>query len=229
VTDLDDDIDPTTATAMDELVACMRRLRARADNISYRDLEKWGEENGKQLSRTTLLEVLHGRRFPRKRLLLDFVAACGVDPALDTRWEQTWNRLNELTSEPERTASSETAGLDTIGSDPADSIDEAVPAEVWDKAAALLQQARHTAKLEADAIVEAARTQARAILAKAETDATAIREAAALRISQETEQLRETALRELAAELDEQLDERRKDDAGPRRGVSSRQKWRFGR
>jgi vacuolar-type H+-ATPase subunit H len=224
----DHDIDPTTATTMDELAACMRRLRARADNISYRDLEKWGDENGRQLPRTTLLEVLHGRRFPRKRLLLGFVAACGVDPARDTRWEQTWNRLNELTGDAEPTASTESADLDTTAHDPAAGTDEAVPAEVWDKATALLQQARRTAELEADGILDAARTKARAILTRAEADAAAIREAAerdALRISQDTERLRESALQDLVAELDE----RRRDDVGPRRGVSGRQKWRFGR
>ena len=49
--------------------------------------------SGRSLPRTTLGEVLSGRRFPSKAFLLTFVELCGVDPAADRRWEATWNRL----------------------------------------------------------------------------------------------------------------------------------------
>lgn len=37
-----DDIDPANAGSAEEFVICLRRLRARSGNISYRALERWG-------------------------------------------------------------------------------------------------------------------------------------------------------------------------------------------
>ncbi|KJY28496.1 hypothetical protein VR45_32270, partial [Streptomyces sp. NRRL S-495] len=68
-------------------------LRIRADSPSYRDLEKQALQIGRSLPRTTLGEVLSGRRFPSKAFLLAFVELCGVDPAAEPTWESAWNRL----------------------------------------------------------------------------------------------------------------------------------------
>ncbi|MFC5665123.1 FxSxx-COOH system tetratricopeptide repeat protein [Kitasatospora misakiensis] len=68
-------------------------LRIRADSPSYRDLEKKALQLGRSLPRTTLGEVLSGRRFPSKAFLLVFVELCGVDPAAEPAWESAWNRL----------------------------------------------------------------------------------------------------------------------------------------
>ncbi|WP_328953228.1 FxSxx-COOH system tetratricopeptide repeat protein [Kitasatospora purpeofusca] len=68
-------------------------LRIRADSPSYRDLEKQALQLGRSLPRTTLGEVLSGRRFPSKAFLLVFVELCGVDPTADPAWESAWNRL----------------------------------------------------------------------------------------------------------------------------------------
>lgn len=181
-----DDIDPTAATSWEELATCLRWLRARADNISYRELERWGEEHQKPLPRTTLLEVLHGRRFPRKTLLLAFVEACGVDPATDTRWERTWNELNEQlylgdASVPivqvEDMAGSEERSFRPTDERPPE---PAIPAEVWDKAQEVIRQARLSAKQ----IVSDAREEAGAVVERADADATAIRAAADLKAEQ---------------------------------------------
>ncbi|WP_322769594.1 hypothetical protein [Frankia sp. Cr1] len=90
-----DDIDPTAARTMEEFAGCLRRVRARADNISYRRLEQWGTRNNSPLPRSTVVDVLAGRRLPRKTLLLAFLQACGVNPRTEPRWVTTWNRLSE--------------------------------------------------------------------------------------------------------------------------------------
>jgi tetratricopeptide (TPR) repeat protein len=90
-----DHVDPTPAATMEDLARYMRMLRVRADSPAYRVLEKKAIAmgSGRSLPRTTLGEVLSGRRFPSKAFLLTFVELCGVDPAADRRWEMTWNRL----------------------------------------------------------------------------------------------------------------------------------------
>lgn len=234
MTDLADDVDPTTATSWDEFAFCMRRLRARADNVSYRELERWGEEHGRPLARTTLLEVLHGRRIPRKGLLLAFVEACGVDPTLDPRWEQTWNRLNEQLNV---TASSVSNGQGADGEEDSDTVDYldepvVVSAGVWDQAQYLIQQARLSAEREAATIVARAREEAKSIVRQARTEATEMQaaahrdaeqiiQAARERARQETEALRESVLQELIAELDKH-EPRRPATPRPAEGVTDR-------
>ncbi|MGW0871926.1 FxSxx-COOH system tetratricopeptide repeat protein [Streptomyces sp. NPDC002740] len=70
-------------------------IRARADSPSYRELEKAAASLGKGrvLPRTTMGEVLRGRRFPSKAFLLTFVELCGAEPGEVHTWETTWNRL----------------------------------------------------------------------------------------------------------------------------------------
>ncbi|MEV0944912.1 hypothetical protein AB0I90_31670 [Micromonospora wenchangensis] len=88
------DIDPATANSQEDLVELMRLLRLHADNPSYRELEQRASRGKKaSLSRTTLGEVLGGRRFPSKAFLLTFVQVCGVDSEEEERWEATWKRL----------------------------------------------------------------------------------------------------------------------------------------
>ncbi|HJZ57412.1 MAG TPA: helix-turn-helix domain-containing protein, partial [Gemmataceae bacterium] len=153
MTDPADDIDPTSAVTPEELARCLQRLRARNDR-SYRELESWGQDHGQPLPRTTVLEVLHGRRFPKKSFLLAFIEACGVDPATDTRWERTWSRLSELVRvsvSAAAPAGTVDDGVDTVDADLADAdladatdddgVEPAIPAEIWDRAQRLLHQA----------------------------------------------------------------------------------------
>ncbi|HXL89665.1 MAG TPA: FxSxx-COOH system tetratricopeptide repeat protein [Streptosporangiaceae bacterium] len=88
-----DHVDPTPAKTSADLARYMQMLRVRADSPAYRVLEKRALGKGRSLPRTTLGEVLSGRRFPSKAFLLTFVELCGVDPTIDRRWEITWNRL----------------------------------------------------------------------------------------------------------------------------------------
>jgi Tetratricopeptide repeat len=98
-----DDSDPTTAASREDLAACLKRLHLLADEPTYRALELQTTRAGgflpgtrlkrSRLTRSTLSDVLNGRKFPRKAFLLTFVDACGVDVAADQRWAQAWDRL----------------------------------------------------------------------------------------------------------------------------------------
>lgn len=90
-----DSLDPTPAMTREDFARYLRMLRVRADTPTYRTLEKRALELGPGVSmpRTSLGEVLAGRRFPSKSFLMTYLKLCGVDPESDRRWETTWNRL----------------------------------------------------------------------------------------------------------------------------------------
>jgi hypothetical protein len=100
---MDDDLDPATAGSLDELAACLRHVHLLADKPAYRALEHQTAREGGflpgarlkrvRLTRSTLSDVLLGRKFPGKAFLLTFVDACGIDLEDDRRWEQAWDRL----------------------------------------------------------------------------------------------------------------------------------------
>ncbi|MGH3805059.1 MAG: hypothetical protein ACRDRU_00140 [Pseudonocardiaceae bacterium] len=94
-----DDIDPLDATTVAEFAECLRAVRLRAGNPSYRTLQQWGERNKIPLPRSTVQDALAGRRLPRKNLVQALVRACGV-PASDRRWDIAWTRLTDQTNRP---------------------------------------------------------------------------------------------------------------------------------
>jgi hypothetical protein len=94
-----DDIDPLDATTVAGFAECLRTVRLRAGNPSYRTLEQWGTRNKIALPRSTVQDALAGRRLPRKTLVLGFVRACGI-PISDRRWEIAWTRLADQASKP---------------------------------------------------------------------------------------------------------------------------------
>ncbi|MFI6453285.1 FxSxx-COOH system tetratricopeptide repeat protein [Streptosporangium amethystogenes] len=57
-------------------------------------MEKRALDSGRSLPRTTLSEVLNGKRFPTRAFLLTFVELCGVPPEQQGAWRQAWNRLS---------------------------------------------------------------------------------------------------------------------------------------
>jgi hypothetical protein len=176
-----------------------------------------------------------------------------VDPAADPRWERTWNRLNDLFEFP-GSPGQPTSDADPGPADPGRldlSLDDqvgvgAIPAEVWEQAQRLIQQARVSAEREARMILSAARDEADSVLERARADAAALRATAerdadqTVRAARErAEEVRESALRDLATELD---DERERRDAARRQaghgvdpspsgteGGSGRLGWLFGR
>lgn len=112
------DIDPSNAADLDELVRCLLQLHIRADKPSFRTLEdRTRHANGAlpgttvsriPLRRSTLSDVLQGNAFPRKAFLLTLVEACGVNLETDRRWGQAWDRLAEAREEANETAAAET-------------------------------------------------------------------------------------------------------------------------
>ncbi len=91
----------------------MRMLRARADMPAYRDMEKRALDSGRSLPRTTLSEVLNGKRFPTKAFLITFIQLCGVPPEQQGVWQQAWNRLSvQYRVDLRRNAASPTDRLD---------------------------------------------------------------------------------------------------------------------
>ncbi len=98
-----DDLDPSKADSVGDLAACLMRVRLCAGEPAYRALERQtlhasGLLLGTRLervrlTRSTLSDVLRGRKFPSKAFLLTFVDACGIDLETDPRWAQAWDRL----------------------------------------------------------------------------------------------------------------------------------------
>ena len=96
--------DPSYADTVDDLARCLLQLHIWADTPSLRTLEqRTGKAAGRpladgvlrsvRLGRSSLHDILHGRKFPKKAFLLTFVDACGIDLTTDRRWEEAWNRL----------------------------------------------------------------------------------------------------------------------------------------
>jgi single stranded DNA-binding protein len=105
-----DDLDPVTATSPDELAARLKRLYVRADRPSLRELED-STKHAKgplpgtklrrvRLGRTTVSDVLAGRKFPKKAFLLTLVETLGVDLEADRGWALVWDWLAENQQAP---------------------------------------------------------------------------------------------------------------------------------
>ncbi|MEW2357943.1 hypothetical protein [Spirillospora sp. NPDC029432] len=78
----------------EDLVESLRLLHARAGKPSLRTLERWAAKNsGHPLARTTVSEMLSGKRLPSQMVLLTFVQACGVPPEGLVPWRQAWERV----------------------------------------------------------------------------------------------------------------------------------------
>ena len=98
-----DYVDPSAADSRDALAACLRDVHLRADKPTYRTLDTKTVHDKEplpgtrlkrvRLTRSTLSEMLAGRKFPSKAFMLTFVEACGVDLETDRRWEEAWDRL----------------------------------------------------------------------------------------------------------------------------------------
>src|SRR5690349_4978010 len=97
------DPDPDAAADLGDLAACLRYVHLLADKPTYRSLEHQTAHVGGslpgtrlrrvRLTRSTLSDVLLGRKFPGKAFLLTFLDACSIDLENDRRWERAWDRL----------------------------------------------------------------------------------------------------------------------------------------
>ncbi|WP_285688940.1 hypothetical protein [Actinoplanes sp. NBRC 103695] len=103
-----------------------------------------------------MVDVLAGRRLPRKRVLLAFLRACRLEPGADPRWLAAWNRIAGQRA---------TSHRDTSSADQP-------PAKT--QAQRLLDEAseiRAGAEREAARLLAAARTEAARLQAEAEREA----------------------------------------------------------
>src|SRR5689334_4301323 len=69
-----------------EFIASLRDLKQRS-GLTYRQLEKRAAQHGKVLARSTLADVLAGKRMPAPDVLDAFVHACGEGDQADS-WQQ---------------------------------------------------------------------------------------------------------------------------------------------
>ncbi|WP_345400374.1 hypothetical protein [Nonomuraea salmonea] len=88
------DVDALAAvTSHEELVRLLAEEFARAD-ASLRELEsRAGKLGGTRLPRATCADMLAGRRFPKKAVMLAFLRACRVPEERLPGWERAWERV----------------------------------------------------------------------------------------------------------------------------------------
>lgn len=135
----DVDHELASVTTRLELAALLRVVHLRADHPSLRELEIRTRNAPVRLSRSTTSDMLAGRRFPRKAVLLVFLGQCGISGTAP--WERAWERVATTEGPP--------ANTDVQA--------------VRQQCAGLLEAARR----QADEIVADARRQAEAIVAAA--------------------------------------------------------------
>jgi hypothetical protein len=89
-----EDLDLGAVRNREDLAELLRILHARADRPSLRALGKWSVVNGRPaLAKTTVSEMLAGKRLPRKGALLAFVEACGIPAERLGPWQRAWERV----------------------------------------------------------------------------------------------------------------------------------------
>ncbi|MBB4778098.1 hypothetical protein [Actinomadura livida] len=80
-------------TCTEELARLLAEQYARAD-VSLRELElRTQRAGGIRLARTTCSDMLAGRRFPKKAMMVAFLRACQVPEEEVPDWERAWARV----------------------------------------------------------------------------------------------------------------------------------------
>ena len=92
-------VDPSRVNTPEELAACLNGLRRRR-GLSYEAMDKaaaerrdWpGRSQLEPLGKSTVGEIVTGKRLPTRGKLLTFLAVCGVTPADLAQWLAAWER-----------------------------------------------------------------------------------------------------------------------------------------
>lgn len=87
------DLDLTVVTAHHELIALLRTVHLRADKPSLRALERETRHQATPLSKTVVADMLSGKRFPRKAVMVAFLRACRVQEDQLESWRRVWDRV----------------------------------------------------------------------------------------------------------------------------------------
>ncbi|MCK2220250.1 hypothetical protein MF672_041595 [Actinomadura sp. ATCC 31491] len=88
-----DDAGPDAVTCHEELVRLLHRQFVRSD-ASLRELQARAERaGGARLPRATCADMLAGRRFPKKAVMVAFLRACRLPADELPAWERAWERV----------------------------------------------------------------------------------------------------------------------------------------
>lgn len=94
-----DDLDLNEVGTVEQFGLMLRRLHVRAGRPSFRQLEKWAQDQNAagrrevSLTRTILSDALNGKRLPRKDFVRWFTEACLLGPEQQGIWLKTWERV----------------------------------------------------------------------------------------------------------------------------------------
>ncbi len=87
----DHETSPEQVRTRQDLADALQVLHVRADRPSFRELEQRTSHGPVRLARTTISEMLSGKRLASKSVTLAFAEACGVtDPG---PWQHAWERV----------------------------------------------------------------------------------------------------------------------------------------
>jgi hypothetical protein len=110
-----DGIDPSSAATVTELAMLLGRLRLRAGNPALREIERLGRNRGVVLPRTTIAEVLAGRRTPRLQVLLALVEVLGTPEDQLPLWAAAWEHIIERQQDREPHATEDDGSRQVVG------------------------------------------------------------------------------------------------------------------
>ncbi|YCK35440.1 hypothetical protein ACNF49_15545 [Actinomadura sp. ATCC 39365] len=84
---------PESVTCHEDLVRLLAEQFARAD-VSLRELQARADRSGgARLPRSTCADMLAGRRFPKKAVMVAFLRGCRVPDHQLPAWERAWDRV----------------------------------------------------------------------------------------------------------------------------------------
>ncbi|MGW2218352.1 hypothetical protein ACWCSD_25515 [Nonomuraea sp. NPDC001684] len=84
---------PESVTCHEDLVRLLAEQFARAD-VSLRELQARADRSGgARLPRSTCADMLAGRRFPKKAVMVAFLRGCRVPEHQLPAWERAWDRV----------------------------------------------------------------------------------------------------------------------------------------
>ena len=126
-----------SVTCHEDLVRLLAEQFARADT-SLRELQLRADKaGGTRLPRATCADMLAGRRFPKKALMVTFLRACRVPEHQLPAWESAWERVRVARmpagTEPDRGPGGAALATGTAG--PSEAGPTPVPRRIWRQAA----------------------------------------------------------------------------------------------
>ncbi|MFI9593932.1 hypothetical protein [Nonomuraea sp. NPDC052265] len=84
---------PESVTCHEDLAKLLAEQFARAD-VSLRELQARADRSGgARLPRSTCADMLAGRRFPKKAVMVAFLRGCRVPDHQLPAWERAWDRV----------------------------------------------------------------------------------------------------------------------------------------